>query len=84
VVLTWIKPNGEPRPGIPVINEALVFFVDKMTLQRFLRRQASAAEFIQRATISGFDGRTELGRLNLEVSDPGPARAPLRDGQPAC
>lgn len=85
VVLTWMKPGSEPRPGIPGVNETLSVFADRTTLQRFLQRQVSPAEFIQRALIAGFDGQTELGRLPLEISDPEPARAPVSaDGSPGC
>lgn len=84
VVMTWMKPGGEPRPGVLGVNETLVVFVDKHALQRFLRREVSSAEFIQRAIVQSFDGVTDLGRLPLEIPDPGPARAFLNDGAPTC
>jgi hypothetical protein len=67
VVLTWMKPNFEPRPGVPGVSETLAVFVDKTTLQRFLARQALPAEFIQQAMINGFDGQAELAQLAGEV-----------------
>jgi len=80
VVLTWMKPGGAPRPGVLGINETLAIFVDKTTLQRFLKRQASPAEFIERSIVNGFDGATALGRLPLEIFPLGTGT----DGQPAC
>jgi hypothetical protein len=68
VILTWLKPGSESRPGGPTVNETLSVFVDKGTLRHFLERQVSPAEFVRRALINGFDGQTELGRLPLEVS----------------
>ena len=67
VVLTWMKPNFEPRPGVAGVSETLALFVDKTMLQQFLGRQASPAEFIQRAMINGFDGQAELEQLAGEV-----------------
>lgn len=67
VVLTWMKPDFEPRPGVPGVSETLAVFVDKTTLQRFLARQALPAEFIQQAMINGFDGQAELAQLAGEV-----------------
>lgn len=84
VVLTWMKPDGEPRHGVPGVNETLSVFVDKATLKRFLEGEVSAAEFVERAAINGFDGRTDLGRLPLQIQHPGPARAIPTDGRPAC
>jgi hypothetical protein len=85
VILTWIKPGSEPQPGRPGVHETLSVFVDKSTLQQFLERRVSPAEFIQRAIINGFDGQTGLGRLPLEILGPGPDRATVKaDGTPAC
>jgi len=82
VVLTWIKPGGEPGRDAPGVNEALAFFVDKVTLHQFLGRETRPAQFVERAIISGFDGKRELGRLPLEISHRGPPGT--ADGQPAC
>ena len=85
VVLSWTRPDGKPSPGVLGVNETLSVFIDKVTLQRFFKREAPPAEFIQRAIINGFDGTTELGRHSLEILDPEPVRVPARaDSHSAC
>jgi hypothetical protein len=65
VILEWIKPTG--RVGNEETAETLGVFADKSTVQAFLARRISAAEFVEKATIVAFDGRERLGRLPLEV-----------------
>jgi len=82
VILTWLKPNG--RVGNEETTETLGVFADKSTVQAFLAKQISAREFVQKATIVGFDGKDRVGPLPLEVwEDNFAATFKLKNYEPA-
>jgi len=68
VILTWLKPNGEPGKD-PQKTETVGVFTDKATVRAFLAKQIGAKEFVERATIVAFDGNERVGRLPLEIWD---------------
>lgn len=68
VVLSWTRPGSNGRGAQPV-NETLALFVDKQTALGFLGRTVAPAEFVRRATFTVFDGKEDLGRLPLTVSE---------------
>lgn len=67
VVLTWLKPERATERGAHPVNEALAVFVDKATVEGFFRRALTPTEFVGRAVVAAFDGKSELGRLPLEL-----------------
>lgn len=66
VVLSWPKP-GSGRRGTPLTSETLALFVDTATLVAFLSEGLRANDFVNRARLSVFDGKQDLGRLPIEV-----------------
>ncbi len=67
VVLSWLKPDRRTKSGAEVVAETLAVSIDKTTVQRFFAQQVTPAEFADRATVAVFDGKSELGRLALEI-----------------
>lgn len=65
VVLSWLKP-GAASSAQPV-SETLALFIDKGTVGEFLAKRLPAAEFVNRARLTVFDGREVVGRLPLEI-----------------
>jgi hypothetical protein len=66
VILTWLKPNGQPGKEEEKA-ETLGVFTDKATVRDFLAKRLTAREFVERAAIVAFDGKDRLGRLPLEI-----------------
>ncbi len=67
VVLSWLKPGTGRGPSAQPVTETLALFIDKATFGEFLAKRLPAAEFVNRARLSVFDGREALGRLPLEI-----------------
>lgn len=83
VVLSWLKPDGPPTSGNQAVAETLAVFVDKAAVQGFFARTITPAQFADRAVVSSFDGKTELGRLALEIwEDSFTATFKLKDHAP--
>ncbi len=67
VVLSWLKPGTDNKPGVQPVKETLALFVDKSTLQAFLSKNLPASEFADRAKFMVYDGQDPVGRVPLEV-----------------
>ncbi len=83
VVLSWLKPGTNGRPGVQPVNETLALFTDKASGLEFLAKKLPGAEFLNRARFSVFDGQQEIGRLPLEVwDDPFVSQFKLKNYEP--
>lgn len=67
VVLSWLKPEKATEPGVQGVAETLAVFADKATVHGLFGQTVSPAEFAQRALVAAFDGKSEVGRLALEI-----------------
>lgn len=67
VVLSWQKPATGAKAGGESVAETLAVFADKATVHGFLAKKVSPATFAERALVTAFDGKNELGRLTLEI-----------------
>lgn len=67
IVLSWQKPDSGTTPGVQPVAETLAVFVDKPTVEGFFSRTVTLAELAKRAVVAAFDGKSELGRLALEI-----------------
>lgn len=63
VILSWLKPGTLKAP----INETVALFVDKPVLAEFLAQRLASPEFVQKSTFNVFDGKTKIGRVQLDV-----------------
>jgi hypothetical protein len=64
VILSWLKPGtGTTTP----INETIALFADKPVVADFLAQRLPAAEFTEKATFNVFDGKTKVGRVQLDI-----------------
>ncbi|MBI4611220.1 MAG: hypothetical protein HY726_19705 [Candidatus Rokubacteria bacterium] len=83
VVLSWLKPDGVVRPTAPAVAETLAVFADTATVDGFLALTVTPAQLADRALVASFDGKSELGRLALEIwDDPFTATFKLKDYTP--
>lgn len=83
VVLSWLKPEKASEPGVQGTAETLAVFVDKATTHGFFGLTVTPAELARRATVAAFDGKSELGRLTLEIwEDPFAKTFKLKDYTP--
>ncbi len=67
VILSWLKP-GSANASQP-INETVALFVDKAILTEFLAQRVAATEFAEKATFNVFDGKTKIGRVQLDIAE---------------
>ena len=64
VILSWVKPGtATTKP----INETIALFADKPVVADFLAQRLPAAEFAEKATFNVFDGKTKIGRVQLDI-----------------
>ena len=64
VILSWVKPGtAETRP----VNETVALFADKAVVADFLAQRLPATEFAEKATFNVFDGKTKIGRVQLDI-----------------
>jgi len=67
VVLSWLKPDGTAGPAGQGVAETLAVFADTASVQGFFALSMTPAQFVERALVTSFDGKRELGRLALEI-----------------
>lgn len=67
VVISWTKPGTDGPARREPVNETIALFIDKASAAAFLAGQLPGQEFVDRARFFVFDGKTEIGRLPLEV-----------------
>ena len=65
VILNWLKP-GSINSSQPV-SETLSFFIDKAGLAEFLDHRLPTPEFVERAKVNVFEGKTSVGRMPIQV-----------------
>jgi len=65
VILSWLKPGTINAP----VNETIALFVDKPTVADFLAQRVGASEFVQKSTFNVFDGKTKIGRVQLDIAE---------------
>lgn len=64
VILSWVKPGTATTTPI---NETIALFADKPVVADFLAQRLPAAEFAEKATFNVFDGKTKIGRVQLDI-----------------
>jgi len=64
LVLAWVKPGSDPNQ--PTI-ETLATFMDQVTTRAFLGNALPASDWVDKMKIYFYDGKSEMGRLPLEV-----------------
>jgi hypothetical protein len=65
VILSWLKPGTANAP----VNETIALFADKAVVTDFLAQRVGASEFAQKATFNVFDGKTKIGRVQLDIAE---------------
>lgn len=64
VILSWVKPGtATTKP----VNETVALFADKAVVAEFLAQRLPATEFAEKATFNVFDGKTKIGRVQLDI-----------------
>ena len=64
VILSWVKPGtAATRP----VNETIALFADQAVVADFLAQRLPATEFAEKATFNVFDGKTKIGRVQLDI-----------------
>jgi len=64
VILSWVKPGTATTTPI---NETIALFADKPVVADFLAQRLPAVEFAEKATFNVFDGKTKIGRVQLDI-----------------
>jgi hypothetical protein len=64
VILSWVKPGTATTAPI---SETIALFADKPVVADFLAQRLPAAEFAEKATFNVFDGKTKIGRVQLDI-----------------
>jgi hypothetical protein len=64
VILSWVKPGTATTTPI---SETIALFADKPVVADFLAQRLPAAEFAEKATFNVFDGKTKIGRVQLDI-----------------
>jgi len=65
VILNWLKPGTGTAPQ--TVAETVSFFIDKKSLAEFLDHKLPTPEFVQRAKVDVFEGKTSVGRVPMDI-----------------
>lgn len=67
VVLSWLKPDRATERQAQPMAETLAAFVDKGTVHAFFARAIPLPEFAKQIMVAAFDGKSELGHIQLWI-----------------